>query len=47
MTLAVGGSALGALVGGSIARWIGITGPFWMSAVMMAVLMGVAWRPFG
>ncbi|MDP9847053.1 MFS transporter [Streptosporangium lutulentum] len=47
MMLVVGGSALGALVGGSIARWLGITGPFWVSAVVMAVLTVVAWRPFG
>ncbi|WP_329423830.1 MFS transporter [Streptosporangium sp. NBC_01495] len=47
MMFAVGGFALGSLVGGLIARWIGITGPFWVSAVVMAVLMGVAWRPFG
>ncbi|MCG5218659.1 MFS transporter [Streptosporangium sp. KLBMP 9127] len=47
MMFAVGGLALGALLGGLIARWLGITGPFWVSAAAMAVLMGVAWRPFG
>ncbi|WP_218919881.1 MFS transporter [Streptosporangium roseum] len=47
MMFAVGGSALGALAGGPIARWTGITGPFWASAVVMAVLTAVAWRFFG
>jgi MFS family permease len=47
MMFVIGGSALGALIGGPIARWIGLTGPFWMSAVVMAVLTAVAWRPFG
>lgn len=44
---AIGGSALGALVGGPIAGWLGLTGPFWLSAVAMAMLTAVAWRPFG
>lgn len=47
MMFVVGGSALGALIGGSIARWLGITGPFWLSAGAMAVLTALAWRPFG
>lgn len=47
MTFSIGGAALGALVGGPIAGWVGITGPFWVSAVVMAVLTAVAWRPFG
>ncbi|MGW0731130.1 MFS transporter [Streptomyces sp. NPDC002851] len=47
MTFAVGGNALGALVGGPIAARFGIAGPFWFSAAAMAVLTCVAWRPFG
>ncbi|MET9019704.1 hypothetical protein ABZV93_06965 [Actinopolymorpha sp. NPDC004070] len=43
----IGGSALGALVGGPVAGWLGLAGPFWLSAVAMAVLTAVAWRPFG
>ncbi|MBL1068259.1 MFS transporter [Streptomyces sp. 7-21] len=43
----MGGSALGALIGGPVARALGITGPFWGSAVVMAVLTAVAWRAFG
>ncbi|MBE1563679.1 MFS family permease [Nonomuraea africana] len=43
----IGGAALGSLVGGVIARWLGITGPFWMSAVAMTVFTVLAWRPFG
>ncbi|MFF2820234.1 MFS transporter [Kitasatospora cineracea] len=47
MALAVGGSALGALAGGPLARAFGLTGPFWFSAVVMAALTVFAWRPFG
>jgi hypothetical protein len=36
MMFGMGGAALGALIGGPIARWLGITGPFWASAVVMA-----------
>ncbi|KDN88079.1 MFS transporter [Kitasatospora cheerisanensis] len=46
MALAVGGSALGALIGGPLARSFGLTGPFWFSAVVMAGLTVFAWRPF-
>ncbi|MFD7643616.1 MFS transporter [Kitasatospora sp. NPDC059795] len=46
MALAVGGSALGALIGGPLARAFGLTGPFWFSAVVMAALTAFAWRPF-
>ncbi|MDT0269484.1 MFS transporter [Streptomyces sp. DSM 44915] len=37
----------GALVGGPIAGVLGVTGPFWLAAGVMAVLTAVAWRPFG
>ncbi|MFE3451240.1 MFS transporter [Nonomuraea sp. NPDC059194] len=47
LMFAIGGSAVGSLVGGPVARWLGITGPFWLSAVAMTVLTAVAWRPFG
>ncbi|MFD7735638.1 MFS transporter [Kitasatospora phosalacinea] len=47
MALAVGGSALGALLGGPIARLSGLTGPFWFSAAVMTGLTLFAWRPFG
>ncbi|WP_051817361.1 MFS transporter [Kitasatospora sp. NRRL B-11411] len=47
MALAVGGSALGALAGGPLARAFGLTGPFWFSAAVMAALTVFAWRPFG
>ncbi|GAA4832650.1 MFS transporter [Kitasatospora terrestris] len=47
MALAVGGSALGAVIGGPLARAFGLTGPFWFSAVVMAGLTVFAWRPFG
>lgn len=46
MMFVVGGSALGALIGGPIARWLGITGPFWVSAVVMAVFTAASWRTF-
>ncbi|HEY6738446.1 MAG TPA: MFS transporter [Actinopolymorphaceae bacterium] len=47
LMLALGGSALGSLIGGPIARLWDVTGPFWMSAVVMAILTLLAWRPFG
>ncbi|MEU4768545.1 hypothetical protein AB0H12_35395 [Actinosynnema sp. NPDC023794] len=42
----VGGSALGALVGGPPARRFGITTPFWFAVVVVAGVAAVAWRPF-
>ncbi|SDH11689.1 Predicted arabinose efflux permease, MFS family [Sinosporangium album] len=47
LTFVFGGNALGALIGGPIAGWTGLTGPFWMSAAAMAVFTVFAWRPFG
>jgi MFS family permease len=44
--LSVGGSALGALVGGLLARQFGITTPFWFAVVVVAGVAVVAWRPF-
>ncbi|MCE7001112.1 MFS transporter [Saccharothrix sp. S26] len=44
--LSVGGSALGALVGGVVARQFGITAPFWFAVVVVAGVAVVAWRPF-
>jgi len=47
MMLGIGGAALGSLIGGPLARVLGITGPFWVSAVVMAALTVLAWKPFG
>ncbi|GAB2967695.1 MFS transporter [Saccharothrix stipae] len=44
--LSTGGSALGALVGGALARQFGITTPFWFAVVVVAGVAVVAWRPF-
>ncbi|WP_106614244.1 MFS transporter [Saccharothrix carnea] len=44
--LSTGGSALGALVGGLLARQFGITAPFWFALVVVAGVAVVAWRPF-
>jgi MFS family permease len=44
--LSVGGSALGALLGGGLARQFGITAPFWFAVVVVAGVAVVAWRPF-
>ncbi|ONI90033.1 MFS transporter [Saccharothrix sp. ALI-22-I] len=44
--LSTGGSALGALVGGVLARQFGITAPFWLGVVVVAGVTVVAWRPF-
>ena len=47
LLFAIGGSALGALIGGPIARLFGLTGPFWMAAIVMAILTAAVWRTFG
>jgi len=39
-----GGTALGAVVGGLLARRFGLTAPFWCSFVAMTLLVLVAWR---
>ncbi|MBD0736923.1 MFS transporter [Streptomyces sp. CBMA29] len=46
MMLAIGGNAAGALIGGPLARWRGVTAPFWFAAAAMALLTAIAWRPF-
>jgi MFS family permease len=43
----VGGAAVGALLGGWIAREWGITAPFWFAAAVIAVLTVGVWRTFG
>jgi MFS family permease len=40
----IGGAALGTLLGGLLARALGITAPFWVAATAMALLAAVAWR---
>jgi MFS family permease len=47
MMFALGGNVVGALLGGPLVRWYGVTAPFWFSAVAMTLLTAVAWRPFG
>lgn len=42
--LVMGGSALGALVGGFLARGLGLAGPFWVAAAGDAVLLLLVWR---
>jgi MFS family permease len=43
----VGGSALGALQGGFVARAYGITAPFWLALGVMVLFTVAAWRRFG
>lgn len=43
----VGGAAVGALCGGWVARGWGITAPFWVAAIVIAVLTSGVWRTFG
>lgn len=45
-TFAVGGFAVGSLTGGLLARGFGLTAPFWVAAVAVAVLAMLAWRLF-
>jgi predicted MFS family arabinose efflux permease len=47
MMLGIGGHVFGALIGGPLVRWHGVTAPFWCSAVGMALVTAVSWRPFG
>jgi MFS family permease len=42
----VGGSAVGALLGGVVAHVFGITAPFWIGATLVALLAVVTWRRF-
>jgi MFS family permease len=42
----VGGSAVGALLGGVVAHVFGITAPFWIGAALVALLGVVTWRRF-
>lgn len=44
--LAIGGSAVGALLGGVLAAGFGITAPAWFAFAVMVVLTAVAWRRF-
>jgi predicted MFS family arabinose efflux permease len=43
--LDLGGAAVGSLLGGMFANALGITAPFWIAAVVMAVITAAAWRP--
>lgn len=43
----IGGLVVGAPLGGLMARWWGITGPFWFGFVGSAVLVMLLWREFG
>lgn len=40
----IGGAALGTLLGGLLARALGITAPFWVAFAAMALLAAAAWR---
>ncbi|WP_214325401.1 MFS transporter [Nonomuraea sediminis] len=41
----VGGAALGTLLGGVLARGLGLTGPYWVAFGAMAVIIATAWKP--
>jgi predicted MFS family arabinose efflux permease len=43
---AIGGSAIGALLGGVVAGELGITAPFWLAFAGMGALTVLAWRRF-
>jgi MFS family permease len=45
-TFGMGGFALGSLMGGLLARAFGLTAPFWVAAVAVAVVAMLAWRLF-
>ncbi|MGK5551810.1 MFS transporter [Actinomadura kijaniata] len=43
----MGGAALGSLLGGLLARELGVTGPYWVAFAVMVAVTAVTWRPFG
>ncbi|MFD7654844.1 MFS transporter [Actinosynnema sp. NPDC059797] len=43
----VGGAALGALLGGVLARWVGLLAPFWVAGAAVALVTALAWRRLG
>ncbi|WP_327031731.1 MFS transporter [Micromonospora ureilytica] len=43
--LDLGGAALGSLLGGLLARVWSVTTPFWIAAIVMALIAVAAWRP--
>ncbi|MDQ3316787.1 MAG: MFS transporter [Actinomycetota bacterium] len=45
--LGMGGAAVGALLGGLLAKGFGLTAPFWFAAASVAVMTVVAWRTLG
>jgi MFS family permease len=45
-TFAMGGFAIGSLLGGLLARGFGLTAPFWVAAAAIAVIATLAWRLF-
>ncbi|MYS24730.1 Predicted arabinose efflux permease, MFS family [Streptomyces sp. DvalAA-14] len=47
MMFAIGGNAVGALIGGPLVSWRGVAAPFWFSAVAMTAVTALCWRPFG
>jgi MFS family permease len=44
--LAAGGNAFGALLGGAIATWFGLTAPYWIGFVVAAAVTALTWREF-
>jgi Na+/melibiose symporter-like transporter len=47
LLLAIGGHAVGALLGGAVAKRFGITAPLWLAFGVMTALTALAWRRFG
>jgi predicted MFS family arabinose efflux permease len=43
--LDMAGVSLGTLLGGFLARWFGLAGPYWIAFAAMAVIAIFAWRP--
>jgi MFS family permease len=43
--LDLGGAAIGTLLGGGLARWLGLTAPFWIAGATMTAIAVLAWRP--
>ncbi len=44
--IAAGGNCLGAVLGGAVAAWFGITAPFWAGFVVAVIVSAATWRVF-
>ena len=44
--IAAGGNCVGALLGGGVAAWLGLTAPYWLGFVVALLVSAATWRVF-